>query len=473
MDNNIMKKNIYLFILCLSCISLHGQDMTLYNLHYAPQNLQVNPGFMPQSNWYVALPGLNIPAISIGNTFSMSDIFETNGESTVLNLNRAAAALNGGSGDLSIGLQTDILNFGLKFAEKHFIHLNVQNIMSIKFGYNTGLMNLIRYGFADSSNIGNTVTIADFGPQILNYSKIGIGYTLQLDDKITMGIRPNYYLGHAYLNSQNTNISFFTSKALDQLLIQADVEIQSGGIGNVVDQLVLGIDGSNNEENTDFMSQAELFSNGGFGLDFGIDMAFDKTLNLSASVVDLGYIRWNQGSMTHSVEDIEINFQGLNDLSILTGNSSNENEDSSLSFFDSLTNEISNQLVINTDKSPFITWMPTKVYLAGEWHLNSIVHLGFLIKSQFLNGGLQQTITVAPSFKLGRSLNTTISYTADNGSFDNIGFGIAWNAGPVQFYLVSDNLYGLTRYDYMRQTNFRFGINIRPKEPNNKRRRRR
>ncbi len=38
-------------------------------------------------------------------------------------------------------------------------------------------------------------------------------------------------------------------------------------------------------------------------------------------------------------------------------------------------------------------------------------------------------------------------------------------SGPVQLYLVSDNLYGFTQYDYMRTTNFRFGINIRPKAP--------
>ncbi len=72
-----MKKIIYILLLSLSSISLIGQDMTIYNLHYAPQSLQVNPGLMPESKWYVALPVLNLPAISVSNTFGMADLFET------------------------------------------------------------------------------------------------------------------------------------------------------------------------------------------------------------------------------------------------------------------------------------------------------------------------------------------------------------------------------------------------------------
>ncbi len=60
-------------------------------------------------------------------------------------------------------MQVDVLNFGFKFAEKHFIHLQAQTFANIKFGYNNGLINLLRYGFADSSNIGTRVTITNFG----------------------------------------------------------------------------------------------------------------------------------------------------------------------------------------------------------------------------------------------------------------------------------------------------------------------
>jgi hypothetical protein len=475
-----MKKIIYILLLSLSSISLIGQDMTMYNLHYAPQSLQVNTGFMPESNWYVALPGLNLPAISVSNTFGMADLFETRGDYTYIDFTTTSSALNGGNGALEVGMQVDVLNFGFKFAEKHFIHLQAQTFANIKFGYNNGLINLLRYGFADSSNIGTRVTITNFGPEISAYSKVGIGYTYQLNEKMSIGVRPNYYMGHAYLSTLNTNIGFYTSPELDQLLVQADIEIQAGGVGTILNNylnLNQNTDNGQGGETYNPLDDLNLFANNGFGVDFGVNAAIDKTLHLSASVVDLGYIRWKENTMTHTM-NAEIDFRGM-DLSALTGGGDTEEgstataDTSNSSGIDSLLTSITDQLVITGDNSAFTTFLSTKVYLAGNWHMNEYVHLGFLIRSELENGGLKQAMTIAPSFKLGRAFNATISYTAANGTFNNIGLGLAWNAGPVQLYLVSDNLYGFTQYDYMRTTNFRFGINIRPKAPEEGRRRKR
>ena len=52
------------------------------------------------------------------------------------------------------------------------------------------------------------------------------------------------------------------------------------------------------------------------------------------------------------------------------------------------------------------------------------------------------------------------SYTIINQSFANVGLGLNLNPGPVQFYLVSDNVLGAFKPQDSRYFQVRFGINL-------------
>ena len=47
-----------------------------------------------------------------------------------------------------------------------------------------------------------------------------------------------------------------------------------------------------------------------------------------------------------------------------------------------------------------------------------------------------------------------------NGSYNNIGFGLATKLGPTQFYVVSDNVMAAIKPNTAHLANIRFGINF-------------
>jgi hypothetical protein len=53
-----------------------------------------------------------------------------------------------------------------------------------------------------------------------------------------------------------------------------------------------------------------------------------------------------------------------------------------------------------------------------------------------------------------------VSYNLFNHQYTNLGGGISINAGPVQLYLISDNIPGLIFYKSTNNYSFQFGINI-------------
>jgi hypothetical protein len=52
------------------------------------------------------------------------------------------------------------------------------------------------------------------------------------------------------------------------------------------------------------------------------------------------------------------------------------------------------------------------------------------------------------------------SYTIINRSFNNLGIALNLNPGPVQFYVITDNILGTFRPQHTRHLQVRFGINL-------------
>jgi hypothetical protein len=53
---------------------------------------------------------------------------------------------------------------------------------------------------------------------------------------------------------------------------------------------------------------------------------------------------------------------------------------------------------------------------------------------------LREALTLSANINLGNALSTSFSYTATNNRHDNLGAGLAFRAGIVQFYLISDRI---------------------------------
>ena len=53
---------------------------------------------------------------------------------------------------------------------------------------------------------------------------------------------------------------------------------------------------------------------------------------------------------------------------------------------------------------------------------------------------LREALTLSANMNLGSVLSASLSYTAENYQYDNLGAGLAFRAGVTQFYLVTDRI---------------------------------
>ena len=62
--------------------------------------------------------------------------------------------------------------------------------------------------------------------------------------------------------------------------------------------------------------------------------------------------------------------------------------------------------------------------------------------------------------RVSRAFQYTVSYSIINNTFNNIGAGLSARLGPVQLYLVSDNVFHMVFPANLQTTNLRVGINL-------------
>ena len=85
--------------------------------------------------------------------------------------------------------------------------------------------------------------------------------------------------------------------------------------------------------------------------------------------------------------------------------------------------------------------------------------VGLLAYGSFINNKLNPAISASYYIEVKKWLSATVTYSAYNRSWFNMGFGYSINLGPIQWYLVTDNFMAAIDPDKHRNMNLRFGVN--------------
>jgi hypothetical protein len=74
--------------------------------------------------------------------------------------------------------------------------------------------------------------------------------------------------------------------------------------------------------------------------------------------------------------------------------------------------------------------------------------------------GIQPALTGFYQKRLGRTLSLKTTYTVDKYSWTNVGLGLNLQAGPVNFYILGDNLLSYRNVADSHYASLQFGFNI-------------
>jgi hypothetical protein len=425
-----MKRNITLtFLLVFGVSSLFAQkNFSLYNLKGTPQAFYVNPSFTPKSKMYLSLPTGFINLGVSNSAFSFNELFVKRADdSLTINTQGVVDGLKNNN-FLSVESQVEILGFGFKLNDM-YLNFSASNRLQVNVNYSKDLMQFALEGNGKSF-IGKRASFDGLDVNLNSYMEYAFGASKEIGDKLNVGARVKFISGIANVNTKKTEIGLYTDPESFALTLDGEAEIQSANSLYYLDSTAI-LDQQN------IINNSLKFANKGLGFDFGATYKINDKISVNASVIDLGFISWKTNVSNYKTDKINFLFEGV-DVNELINDST---ADPGTRFQDTLT-KIFNYEV---NQQGYSTSLNTKIYLGANYQLTKQLNAGALLFNEFIKGKYRAGFSLSMNASLKNWLSTTINYTIYNGSFSNIGFGLSLKGGPIQFFIMSDNVLSLIK----------------------------
>ena len=432
-----------------------------------PQTNRVNPAYQPKCSFYIGIPMLSTAVADLSSSsLAWNDVVYHNpvqpdslitflhpqgNREAFLNklkpVNMVVSDL--GSSLISFGFRTGVGFFTMDVTARWDGNVYIPG----------DLAQLLINGAEDEVEY----ELDGVGADLMAFDEIAVGWSGQILDNLSLGARAKVLFGIGNISTKSSNLSVYTSREnwhlASEMQFNASLpfaEVTYDEEGKIED---IVIDEALEDPNFSTMYQYMFnTSNFGLGLDLGANYRPLEELQISLSVLDLGYIRWkDEVHQLDYVTDYDFTGFELNVFDLSDDYSFGDFIDSSVSMLaDSLSG-----FAEFTPGAIYSKRLSTKVYLGVSYDVTPSVNFGLLSRTDFLSSSISQQFTASANFHAGRVLNFSLSYSYMNHYFRNIGAGLSINAGPVNLYLVSDNALNVLFWpDEARSANLWFGFNL-------------
>lgn len=456
-----------------ACTFVHAQNkQLLYDFNEIPQSLMVNPGVEIDYEWFAGVPLSNMSFQAGSSGVTVNDLFANDGLDFTNKFTQKVVYGMSPRDELSGTYQVELLNGGFRGRDPDVFY---------SFGiYNEG--DAIGYWFKDlailgfegnADNLNRKFDLRHLKTRGEMMNVFHFGLNKRMNNKLTIGARAKIYSSIFDFNSTKNDGYFVTREGQNNIFantLVADMEWRTSGISSI------------RQAEKDGALSSAILKRGFFGgnLGVGADFGFTYKLNdqtvFTASLLDLGFIYHSsdvknytlKGSAT--VEGVEI---------ILPDAFTNPNQD----FWEDLIDEVEELIPFESNDKGYVNFRPTKLNASirynwgepieskencncsttgsasarGVKYTNSAGgHLYVINRPR----GPQGALTAFYQRRIGTVLALKGTYTVDKFSFTNIGLGLNLQAGPVNFYVLADNLLGYQNLADSHYSSFQFGLNI-------------
>ncbi len=419
-------------------VSLSGQAQylrTSYFMEGSHYRLQLNPALTP-GRGYINIPAIGSLNASVNSSSlgyqDIMDIIENSSSSDYFMsqdfINRLDATNN-----LNVNLNTDIISAGW-YKGKNFWSFNI--------GLRNDISAAIPRTVFEFMNTMNSLSATDymnlnenFGGQQLeinSFAEVGLGFARDINSRLTIGGKVKALLGignvslkvnSVKVNSQLTGVStdnwgdIDLSQVSGSASIEVDATLESSSKLLELEETT-DANGNRYIDDIDFGSFG--FAGYGVGIDLGASYKLLNNLTLSASVLDLGFIKWDKGSTY-----------------VASANGTQEySADNAQEFVDIVTSgEVLNfdmlDLGIDEDAAKTRTSSLTTTVVVGAEYalLKNWLVLGALYTGRFAELKTLNELTFSANIRPKNYFNLAVSYSVLQGSGKT--FGAAVKLGPL------------------------------------------
>lgn len=441
---------LLLWILATSCLTIYGQQSnTFYLMHDVPQSNMLNPAIQIPCKWFVGIPGLSSTHLSYGNTaFTYNDLAGTdtwNLEGVFNQMHRVdlfgiEAILN----PLAIGYKFRSLYFTFNIIEKVQAHQTIPRDM----------VEIMLHG--NGPFVGETARFDAFRSAFLYSREYSLGLSKVIDHNWTVGLRTKMLFGKANINSGHSDMRFSTA--------ENDFNLHLNGVYTLNNSLPVTLtqtnDGSIPDVSLNEINYVNFLlnrGNPGVSIDIGVLYSVDNRTTLSASLLDVGFLRWR--TETNNLEGTgSFAFEGVDPGDDVV----------SFAFLNEMIDSLVNSYNVSLSQHPYSSYNPIQLFLGGSYQVKENISVGAVSRNVIYHSKLHSSITLSAQGNVADRFLATVSWSYLNNSIKNIGAGIAYHGKGFQFHLVSDNLVGFFFPFNTRTVNLRAGFNVMFGCPGNK-----
>ena len=429
-------RTLFVGILLATATLANAQQVnTLYFLENAPMRHTINPAFQPVSRFYLTLPVVGYTSVWGGtNSWTMQDfIFKRPDRQTITPWHPDAPenwlANQPKNFVVDADMYLNILGFGFAIKDFGYFHFNVAEHLMLDAGFSSSL-----FGINDLSS--GVVGPYSVGVNALAYSDIAFGYSHRVNQKWTVGGKLKLLVGQAKLNAKLNDLYLKTSMDSLQLAAQGDIYAAAPihwknlpsnmeEMGNVDINALLGTNASAEEMVLNYLDPAGM----GVAFDLGFTYKPIKNLQITASVTDLGFIRWHRHAQANLAVDTTFYGVDFNYGDYGTVNSFNSDKllsdatDELTGYMDAL--QVSD-IVAGGKLFPKVNMITANLNVgidANFWE--NRVGVGVYSRTRFYNNRITEEVTIGAALRPVNWFNLAASYSFINGQWSNIGAALS------------------------------------------------
>ncbi len=477
----MVQKLILVALLCSVNVFAQNKEL-LYDFYEIPQSLMVNPGVKTSQRWHAGIPvisGISVQGATSGVT--VNDLFANDGVDFTTKVQERLLDVMKDKDDFSSTSQIEGFTIGFRGKNRpdDYYSFGMYGEMDI-ISYWPKDLAILAFEGNGGNNIGRSFDLGDLNLRGEMVNVFHFGINRKVSTALTIGARAKIYSSIFQFQSINNSGSFVTTQGSNNIYestINADMELQTAGVKRFYDIVEEDTDTTRKDVKDLFTERVLLGGNLGLGLDFGFSYELNPQTTITGSILDLGFISnskdvWNytfSGSTTTDGISVFLP-EDINDV---------DND-----LWQELIDEIDEALPHGENESSYISWRPVKVYGSirydfgeggspllencgcaintergsnREYYRNSVGGQLFMMKRP---KGVQAALTAFYQRRFGRAVSLKTTYTIDKYSFANIGLGANFQMGPVNFYVLADNLLSYSNIADSHYASLQFGFNI-------------
>ena len=405
---------------------------TSYFMEGTHYRQQLNPALAP-GRGYLNLPVIGTFNASVNSsTLGYQDVMDIIDNTEGGDFFKSDAFINklDNLNNLNVNLSTDILSAGW-YKGKNFWSFNIGLRNDIGASIPKGMFEFMREmdGLSAYDNLERLSNINQkVGHQSLeinSYAEVGVGLARNITERLTVGARVKALLGVGNLKldinniAVNSNLSGYNTGDLNDLNGRAETRVDAT-LENSSKLIELS-------EDDGVIDEIEFGTFGlagyGLGIDLGASYKLMDKLTLSASLLDLGFMKWSKNNTSVAKATANQSYD-------LTNSSDRYEFVDKVASGEVLNFDMLNMTLDKSAQKDRSTSLTSTLVLGAEYELlGDLLAVGALYTGRFAKPETLNELTLSANIRPKNNLNLALSYSLWQGSGKT--FGVAAKLGPI------------------------------------------